>query len=675
MVYGIPARLLAALYSLCACILLLLVPAAGANLPKGVQAVQGAVVRIHVIEADYSSGHERKQEVFGSGVIISADGYVVTNHHVAGNGKYFTCTLSDRSEVDAMLVGTDALTDLAVLQLRPESPRTFTFAKFGKSAALHTGDRIYALGSPLTFDQSITEGVVSNTALSMPEIFSDDVFLLDGEDITAVVQWIGHDAAIYPGNSGGPLMNIRGEIVGINEMQFGLSGAIPGDLVRPVVQELISRGEVRRSWVGLIIQPLLESSPVPKGVLVAGALPDSPAGRAGFQAGDIVLRLHDAPADARVSEDLPAFNQLLMSLPINQPVQVVVWRAGSELALTITPTLRPKAKNQPQEFPLWGFCASNLTTMQSNELRREGTVGVLITSLRPGGPSDNAKPGLRENDVIVEAAGQSIRSLDDLHAVTRNTAAGGDEPVPVLVAVERGQERIRTVVEVGLSDTPDPGLEVRKAWLPVGTQVLTRELARALGLEETTGVCITQVYPNTTVSRAGLLVGDIITALDGQSIPATRPEHIEIFPAMVRQYAIGTAAELTVIRDGKTQTIPVELAASPTLPREMKRYQNTTFEFIGRNLTFYDRSAHDWAEDQSGVMIESVTEGGWAALGHLQSGDLVTAIDGTPVPDITALEAAMTRIGTARPRLVVVLIKRDGHQLFLEWRANWATAQ
>jgi len=243
------------------------------------------------------------------------------------------------------------------------------------------------------------------------------------------------------------------------------------------------------------------------------------------------------------------------------------------------------------------------------------------------------------------------------------------------VTVERGRERIRTVVEVGLSETPDPGLEVRKAWLPVSTQVLTRELARALGLEGTTGVCITNIYPNTTAIRAGLQVGDIITALDEQSIPATRPEHIEMFPAMIRQYAIGASAELTVIRNGETRTIAVELAASPTLAREMKRYQNTTFEFISRNLTFYDRTSHGWAEDQSGVMVESVTEGGWAALGHLQSGDLLTALDGLPVPDITALEAAMTRIGTARPRLVVVLIKRDGHQLFLEWRANWAIAQ
>ncbi|MHB0938196.1 MAG: PDZ domain-containing protein [Armatimonadota bacterium] len=674
MVYGIPTRSIASLCCLCACVLLLIGPAAGA-MPRGVQAVQSAVVRIHVIEADYSSGRERKQQNFGSGVIISAGGYVVTNHHVAGNGKYFTCTLPDRSEIDAVLVGTDALTDLSVLQLKPAAPQTFPFAKFGKSAALRTGDRIYALGSPLAFDQSITEGVVSNTALSMPEIFQDDVFLLDGEDITSVVQWIGHDAAIYPGNSGGPLVNTRGEIVGINEVQFGLSGAIPGDLVRRVTQELITRGEVRRSWVGLIVQPLLESSPVPKGVLVAGALPDSPAGRAGFQAGDILLNVHGTPADARLGEDLPAFNQLLMSLPIDQPVQAVVWRAGKELALTMTPALRPKAKNQSQEFPQWGFCASNLTTMQSNELRRKGTVGVLIDSLRSGGPSDNAKPGLRQNDIIVEAAGQPIRSLDDLRAITRKLVDGSEEAVPVLVAVERGQERIRTVVEVGLSETPDPGLEVRKAWLPVGTQVLTRELARALGLEEMTGVCITQVYPNTTASKAGLQVGDIITALDGQSIPATRPEHIEIFPTMVRQYAIGTSAELAVIRNGEKQTITVELAPSPTLAREMKRYQNTTFEFISRNLTFYDRTSRGWTEDQAGALVESVTEGGWAALGHLQSGDVIIAIDGEPVPDITALETAMTRIGAARPRQVVVLIKRDGHQLFLEWRANWAITQ
>jgi len=640
-----------------------------------VKAVRNAVVRIHVIEADYSSGRERKLEIFGSGVIISADGYVVTNHHVAGNGKYFSCTLSDRSEIDATLVGTDALTDLAVLRMMPETPRPFKYAKFGKSAALRVGDRIYALGSPLTFDQSVTEGVISNTALSKPEIFPDDVFLLDGEDITALVQWIGHDAAIYGGNSGGPLVNENGEIVGINEMSFGLGGAIPGDLTRQVTQELIERGEVRRSWVGLIVQPLLESSSVPRGVLVAGALPGSPADLAGFQAGDILLRLHGKPVDARLNQDLPPFNRLLMSLPIDSPVQAVVWRAGKELTFTVIPALRPKAQNRPREFLLWGFCASNLTSLQANELQREGAEGALITSLRSGGPAESAKPGLRAQDIMVEAAGKPVRSLDDLLAITQEVVAGGDEPAPVLVTVERGRERIRTVVEVGLSETPDPGLEVRKAWLPVEMQVLTRELVRALGLEGMTGVCITRVYPDTTASRAGLQVGDIITEIDDQDIPATRPEHIEILPAMIRKYAIGAAVELTVIRDGQTKNIAVELAASPRLPREMRRYRNTTFEFIGRDLTFQDRVKQSWAEDQSGVVVDSVTEGGWAALGHLQSGDLITAVDGAPAPDITALEASMTRIRETHPRFIVILIKRGANQLFLEWRANWATMQ
>ena len=169
---------------LCVCLWL---PRAGraddANLPRAVVAAQQAVVRIHVVETDYAGGRETKHELFGSGVIITPDGCVLTNHHVAGKGKYFACTLADRDELPATLVGTDALTDLAVLRLTPPKPRTFPWVKFGNSDTIHVGDRVYAMGSPLAFDQSVTSGVVSNTALTKSELFPDEMFLLDGEEL------------------------------------------------------------------------------------------------------------------------------------------------------------------------------------------------------------------------------------------------------------------------------------------------------------------------------------------------------------------------------------------------------------------------------------------------------------------------------------------------------------
>ena len=204
-------------------------PATPQAMQAAIAAVKPALVKIHVVTADYSSGREVKEEAFGSGVIISPEGYVIANHHVAGDATYITCTLADKTEIDAHLVGTDALTDIAVLKLNPETARTFPTRPSAIPMTLQVGDRVFAMGSPLAFSQSVTMGVISNTELVMPETFADS-FTLDGEDVASVVRWIGHDAQIYPGNSGGPLVNMRGEIVGINEVSFGLSGAIPGNL-------------------------------------------------------------------------------------------------------------------------------------------------------------------------------------------------------------------------------------------------------------------------------------------------------------------------------------------------------------------------------------------------------------------------------------------------------------
>src|SRR5262249_49366418 len=152
----------------------------------------------------------------GSGTIISADGFVVTNHHVAGRPRRIMCTLSTHEEVPADLVGTDPLSDIAVIKLHPDKPRGVPVARFGDSDKLARGQSVLAMGSPLALSQSVTLGIVSNLEMIMPQSSGGD--LLDGEDVGTIVRWIGHDAAIYPGNSGGPLVNLAGEIVGVNEI-------------------------------------------------------------------------------------------------------------------------------------------------------------------------------------------------------------------------------------------------------------------------------------------------------------------------------------------------------------------------------------------------------------------------------------------------------------------------
>ncbi len=147
-----------------------------------------------------------------------------------------------------------------------------------------------ALGSPLALSQSVTMGIVSNTEMIMPGLFWPfNRMTLEGEDVGSIVRWIGHDAAIFGGNSGGPLVNMSGEIVGVNEISMGLAGAIPSDLAQEVATALMRDGRVHRSWIGLDVQPLLKSSIVQHGALVGGTVEGSPAAAAGFAAGDVLV--------------------------------------------------------------------------------------------------------------------------------------------------------------------------------------------------------------------------------------------------------------------------------------------------------------------------------------------------------------------------------------------------
>ena len=174
-----------------------------AMVDTAISRIRPALVRIHVVSTEYREGRELKMQAVGSGAIISKDGYLVTNHHVAGHGARMVCTLWNREEIEAELIGTDPLTDISVLKLKPDKPREFIPATFGDSAQMKVGDSVLALGSPMALSQSVTLGIISNVEMVMPKLFGTfGRMRLDGEDVGALVRWIGHDAAIYGGNSG-----------------------------------------------------------------------------------------------------------------------------------------------------------------------------------------------------------------------------------------------------------------------------------------------------------------------------------------------------------------------------------------------------------------------------------------------------------------------------------------
>jgi len=644
------------------------------EMTAAVNAVRPALIRIIVVSADYMQGREIKTESAGSGVIISPEGYAVTNHHVAGNARKLLCTLADKRIVDAKLVGTDPLSDIAVIKLIAPDNKPFPYASFGDSSKLQVGDRVFAMGCPFALSQSVTSGIVSNTEMVMPPMFADRGLELEGEDVGSIVRWIGHDALIRPGNSGGPLVDTRGRIVGINEISIGLSGAIPSNLARSVVDSLIKHGKVTRSWLGIEVQPLLRSSDLKRGILVSAVLDDSPAQRAGFRPGDVLLSLNGNEVLARFKEQVPLFNQFAAQLPIGKPIKAEVLRDGKALLLTITPGERVKAADRQYEFKSWGICATNITFQLQDRMRLATRDGVIVTGVLPSGPSATAKPPLYENDVITRVGGEIVRNVAEFRAVTRKLTENATSPVPVVVEFDRGEKRYATVIRVGRAESTNPGSEISKAWLPVESQVLTSDLAEALGVAGRTGVRITRVYAGSTADKAGLRVGDLIVKLDGEDIPAEQVEDEEVLPSMIRQYDVGAEATLSIIRDGKLMEVDVKLEASPKPARDYVVYEDANFEFTARDIAFSDRSEGRVTKNAAGAYVESVAEGSWTALADLKVGDVITSVGGNKVAGLDDLKTVLADLANRKPKSVVFKVLRGTHTVFLEVQPDWSEA-
>jgi serine protease Do len=648
--------------------------ASSAVIQQIVDQVKPALVRIQVVESSPQGGREVKAETFGSGVIISPDGYVVTNHHVAGDAKWLSVTLSSRERVDAKLVGTDALSDLAIIKLEPTPDgQPYPTAQWGDSSTLRVGEAVLAMGSPFAFSQSVTAGIVSNTELVMPK--SDD-FTLDGENVGSIVRWIGHDASIHPGNSGGPLVNLRGEIIGINEIEMGLSGAIPGNLARDVSAQIIARGRVLRAYTGLDLQPRLRGDSSAGGVLVSGVLPNSPAARAGIKAGDILLSAANAALDAKFPEQLPLVNLELSHLPLDRPTTLTLLRNGSEIKVDIAARQRDAVYMPSQEVKSLGVTAMDITAPLALEWKYPNTDGVVVTTIQEGSPAAEAKPVIQEGDVILTVRNQPVKSLAALRKMLDGIARreGG---TPTLVEVRRRGERMLCVASVNPERTEDASIEVAKAYLPVSTQVVTQELAQALSLPATTqGVRITQVHPGSAATAAGLKVGDVITKLDDLEVEASQAEDTDVFGTMIRQYKIGSWARIALLRrEGnawKPRLIGVKLPRAPRQERELASYHDDNFGITLRSVTYIDRLRKEADPDEDGALVTAVDEGSWAALAGLAEGDIMRSIDGVPVKGMEAARARLRALEKARSRRSVFFVSRGVHTLFVELQTDWS---
>jgi len=373
---------------------------------------------------------EYKTQSLGSGVIVRVDngkGYILTNNHVVADTDELEIKLSDKREFSAEIVGTDEQTDLAVIKIEGEN---LVAAKMGDSDILKQGQWAIAIGNPFGLNHTVSVGVVSAIGRS-------------GVGIANYENFIQTDAAINPGNSGGPLLNIDGEIIGINTAIFtrtggyqGIGFAIPVNMAKAVLRDLIDKGKVTRGWLGVAIQDMNASLAeqfgvaVTEGVLISDIQPDSPAKEAGFERGDILIEYGN-----KAMGDVNQLRNVVAQTEVGIEVKVKVLRKGNETVLTVKIGEQPSdlfASAKSSIGRNLGISVQNLTEELAKSFGFEGENGIVVSAVEPGSPA--AQADVKEGDLIKEVNREKINNIKEFREALKNTEEGKD----ILLLLRRG---------------------------------------------------------------------------------------------------------------------------------------------------------------------------------------------------------------------------------------------
>jgi serine protease Do len=370
---------------------------------------------------------ERRERSLGSGVIIAADGTILTNEHVVANATRIRVTLASGDEFEARLVGADARTDLAVLRVAADGP--LPAVEMGSSAELMIGETVIAIGNPFGLSHTVTTGVVSAVNRT-----------IRGGDDHIYTDFIQTDAAINPGNSGGPLLNILGEMIGVNAAIYqsaeGVGFAIPVDKARRIVDNLITYGEVHRAWLGVHVQDLTPELArhfgvgAGAGVLVSRVFNGGPAERDGVRRGDILLQL-----DGRPLKDRESFFERLAGYTAGTALRFRILREGGELEVSVL------AREIPEEYVenlSRGWLGITVVENSRQLADRYGlftATGVLVAEVAPEGAA--ARTGLEPGDVVLQVNDAGVSNTGDY----RKALLQASQRETVVLVVQRGRAR------------------------------------------------------------------------------------------------------------------------------------------------------------------------------------------------------------------------------------------
>ncbi len=396
---------------------------------------------------------ERQESSLGSGVIVSADGYIVTNNHVVAKAQEIKVLLSDKREFTGKVVGTDPKTDVAVIKISATNLPTIPWGDSGK---LEVGEYVLAVGNPFGLNQTVTMGIVSALGRA-------DVGITDYED------FIQTDAAINPGNSGGALVNTRGELVGMNTAIFSRTGgyqgigfAVPSTLIRTVMDSLIKTGKVVRGYLGVTIAPVTPAIAKhmglkeTRGAFVQEVLPDSPAGKAGVQDGDVIVGFNGKPIDSPTT-----LRNTVAQTGIGKTVKLDLLRDGKSVTAEVRVVEQPKDFGQaeaPDEEEEGGEPGAAGTVLSDIEVRAltpeiaeqlnlpKGASGVVIAAV--AGDSPAARTGISRGDVIVEINRMAVRNVADF----KRLAARVGKNDSVMLRLLRNGRKMYVVLEPQMAE-------------------------------------------------------------------------------------------------------------------------------------------------------------------------------------------------------------------------------